>query len=502
MSPREDARARVREAGGEELLERLDHLDGRARVTRISPERPRAPDRTTHTDADVVIAGGGLWSLLAAILAARGLRVVLVERARAAQAHREWNASDQELGALVRAGVVDRPTLERLVVARYARGVCRFDGGSAYEVQGVLDCAVDASGLLAHGRALAERRGVRILDGHEVFAHTSGPTAVRVAARSSSGRVDLVARCLVDARGASSPYATADLACPTVGGVVRGLEAGDGPGAMPADTGEILVTTEGADGGRQHFWEAFPGRPRETTVYLFYYATADEPRSLADLYARFFADLPRYKRGDARLLRPTFGVIPGWSRLRPAPRAPDPRVVLVGDAAARHSPLTCCGFGATLRSLIPAADAIVALATTGPGGAPSSVVDDAPVHAVTGALARVMAARTFQGDELNRVLDAAFGTLHAMGPDAYRRLLRDESEPAEALRFVRATAARHPAVWRHVIRALGPWAALRWAVGLAGAARPRGNAAARGDRREGRTAVPLPRGGAGDERAQ
>ena len=461
----------MRDAGGAELLERLDHLDGTRGASRGSSEgSPPAPQPGSACDFDVLIAGGGLWSLLAPLLASRGLRVAVLDCARAGQAHREWNASGPELRALVDAGLVDEATLERLVVARYDHGICRFAGGGTYPVSGVLDHAVDAGPLLAHGRALAERRGVTVLDGHAVVSHASGATAVRVRVRPSSagvaGTVDLTARLLVDARGASSPHASADLVCPTVGGVLQGLAMGPGPDEIDPRVGEILVTTGGIENGRQLVWEAFPGRPGETTVYLFHYARAGEPLALAELYAQFFEKLPGYKRGDARLVRPTFGFIPGWSRLSPAPRPPDPRVVLVGDAAARHSPLTYCGFGATLRSLVPAAAAI----ERSLGGAPVDlrcVVDDTPTHALTGALARVMAETNCRGDELNRLLDAAFKTLHEMGGRYYAELLRDELSPADFLVFLRRTAARHPAAWRSVMTALGPWGAGRWAAGLA-----------------------------------
>ena len=468
--PVEAARDRVRAAGGADLLERLDHLDARRAERRRREMSPRAPVPGDSVDFDVVVAGGGLWSLLAPLLAARGLRVAVLDRARAAQSHREWNASGPELRALVRAGLVDDAGLERLVVARYDHGVCRFAGGGTYPVRGVLDHAVDAGALLAGGRALGEARGVTYLDRHAVVAHAAGPTAVRVRAATAGGSRELAARILVDARGAASPYASADLVCPTVGGVLRGLVEGSAPDEVDPRVGEILVTIDGVEDGRQEIWEGFPGRAGETTVYLFHYAGAGEPLSLAALYARFFEKLARYKRGDAVLVRPTFGFIPGWSRLSPAPRPPDARVVLVGDAAARHSPLTYCGFGATLRSLQRAADAIA-----GAAGAPGAldpralacVVDDAPAHAATGALARIVATAAGDPGAMNRLLDAAFGALQAMGEDAYARLLRDEMPVAELVGFLRRIAVRHPAAWRHVSAGLGPWAAARWAAGVA-----------------------------------
>jgi lycopene cyclase CruA len=466
----ERARGLVRDAGGDVLLERLEHLDGvrsAPRATRLADPALRPPATGDALHTDVVVAGGGLWSLIAPLLASRGLSVCVVERARAGQAHREWNASARELDALAACGLVDRATLERLVVAKYRRGTCRFAGGKEYPVRGVLDRAVDAGELLAHGRAAAERSGVTFLDGHEVIAHAASADGVRVQVRERSGRTfEIGARVLVDARGTASPYATADLICPTVGGVLEGLEEGDAPDAIDPTTGEILATVDGVEDGRQHVWEAFPGRPRQTTVYLFYYARADAPAegtSLLALYARFFATLGTYKRGDARLVRPTFGYIPGWSRLSPAPRAREARVVLVGDAAGRHSPLTYCGFGSALRSFARTADDVAGRTE----GRPPDVARDEPVHALTGALAHLMASGVLHGDALNRLLDAAFATLHDLGEDAYAALLQDQMRPAEFVSFLRATARRHPAVWRHVMAGLGPWDAARWGAGVA-----------------------------------
>jgi lycopene cyclase CruA len=462
-----DARARVRESGGDELLERLDHLDALRGSSPSPQECPPGPDRGARADFDVAIVGGGLWSVLAPVLAARGARVAVFDRARVGVAHREWNASGPELRALVDAGVVSDSELAELIVACYDHGICTFHGGASYPVVGVLDHAVDAGGLLARARAVAEARGAEIFDGHALVSHASGPTAVRLRFGTGEGaKREITASLMVDARGMASPYATADLVCPTVGGVLRGLAEGDGPDEISPKVGEILATVEGVEAGRQHVWEAFPGRTGETAVYLFYYARSNERTSLADLYARFFATLPGYKRGDAKLMRPTFGFIPGWSRLTPPPRAPDRRVVLVGDAAARHSPLTYCGFGAMLRSLVPAADAITRMLDG--GGEPSQVVvHDAPVHALTGTLAHMMAARVFEGEEVNTLLDAAFRTLHEMGNEPYANLLRDEMLPSSFVDFLRRTAGRHPAVWGKIVRGLGLRVVGRWSLGLA-----------------------------------
>ncbi|MGK4007486.1 lycopene cyclase [Sorangium sp. So ce1036] len=481
-----EARERVRAAGGDALLARLTHLDGArgAPAPRPGPAL-RAPDRGARADYDVVIAGGGLLLLLAPLLASAGLRVAVLDRARVGAAHREWNAGTAELEALSASGLLAKDEVERLVVARYVEGLCRWHGGGTYPVRGALDHAIDAAGLLAAARARAEALGVALLDGHALVEHAEGPDAVALAvAEAAPGAAEgapsaapgaagarpraLSARLLVDARGAASPYATADLVCPTVGGVLTGLAEGDGPRRIRPDVGEILATTEDVEEGRQHVWEAFPGRPGETTVYLFYYARAGDvgPGALLSLYARFFRLLPRYKEGDARLVRPTFGFIPGWTRLTAAPRAPGRRVRLVGDAAARHSPLTFCGFGASVRELATTA-ADLARAVEDPG-APRAA-RDAPVHSGTGALAALMArpAGGARAGEMNALLDTAFAVLHAMGNDAYAALLRDEMQPADFIRFLRETAARRPEVYREVVRALSLRALGRWGAGLA-----------------------------------
>ena len=188
--------------------------------------------------------------------------------------------------------------------------------------------------------------------------------------------------------------------------------------------------------------------------------------ALASLYARFFDTLPSYKEGDASLVRPTFGFIPGWSRLTPAPRGPSPRIVLVGDAAARHSPLTFCGFGSMLRSFTPAAGAIARAVEEG-RAPPRSVIPEDDVHSWTGALATVMASGVLPGPKLNGLLDAAFGVLESMGNDDFENLLKDRMTGRRFTEFLRQTGARHPVVYREVMRALGPMAAARWGVRLA-----------------------------------
>ncbi|MEO0813697.1 MAG: lycopene cyclase, partial [Myxococcota bacterium] len=301
-----------------------------------------------------------------------------------------------------------------------------------------------------------------------------GSRAVALRLESEGSFRDVTATLMVDGRGASSPYATADLLCPTVGGVLKGLDQGDGPTQINPRVGEILATTEHLEDGRQHIWEGFPVHEDQTTTYLFYYASAKEVQagSLVQLYDRFFTTLPRYKTGDYEMVRPTFGYIPGWSRLSPPPKPPGARVVLVGDSASRHSPLTFCGFGSMLRSIEPAVRHIergLGRRHLAPGEL-ACVVDDAPIHRGTGLLSWMMAhpdRRPGRERELNILLDTAFSTLYDLGQDVYSAMLRDEIAMVDFAKFLHRTSLKRPRVYKDVFGQLGAGFVGRWGVSIA-----------------------------------
>lgn len=465
-----------------EMRERLGHLDvlGQSDAwcnkARALPRLRSAPQQSASFDFDVALVGGGLSLLVAPLLAQRGLSVVVIERAVPGVVHREWNASAQELQVLVDTGLVTSDELERFVVNRYRDSLCRWHGGGTYNVQGVLDCAVDAGALLGHARRKAQKAGVTLLQRAWVGGECAGAHGVALGLWDTQPDADdtppkqvLNVRVMLDGRGVQSPYASADLMCPTVGGVLEGLDEGDGPLRVDSNIGEILVTTDNVAQGRQHLWEGFPARQGQTTVYLFYYARRqDVPvAALTALYRRFMHHLAEYKTGRARLVRPTFGFIPGWSRLTPAPRSPHPSIILMGDAAARQSPLTFCGFGGMLRSLTRICDAAAARAA----GKPTHrvAVNDADVHTGTGALTQLMAhPSTREPARLNGLLNAAFKTLHAMGNDDFSALLKDQMPLETFVQFLYRTSRIHPGVWQDVRTGLGLVNSARWSARVAG----------------------------------
>jgi lycopene cyclase CruA len=331
----------------------------------------------------------------------------------------------------------------------------------------VLDCDVYAERLLDGLRARAEAAGATLLDHHPLQKLSTGEGGVRVTLAPPSGARELTARLILDGLGAASPHAAFDLVCPTVGGVLRGLDEGDGPTQVDPRVGEILVTTEDVEDDRQHIWEGFPGGDGKFTTYLFYYA---EPQSLPahpllELYERFFATRPRYKAGDAEMVKPTYGFIPAYSRLRPMPAARD-RVLLVSDAAGRHSPLTFCGFGSMIRSFLPVADRARELLADDrlDARALATAWREPPGLRVMGGLTLMMVPGRRKGDaaDVNRLLDAAFASLAELGDDVYGAFVRDQIGFSDFMAFMRKTAARRPTIYDEVFAQLSKGELARW----------------------------------------
>ncbi len=439
-----------------------------------------APQRQlSQFDVDVLQVGGGPAVLHALGLRRGGLRVAVADRRRVGCAHREWNISGPELRPLVDSGVVDEATLQRLVVNRYRAGFVQWHGGPRRMVHNVLDHAVDATALMEHLRATAQAWGVTLLDGHAWVDLTVCHNGVVAGFNHGGARVEVVARLLLDATGSGTPFGEFDLVCPTVGAVLSGLEEGDAPDQVDPGIGEILVSLDDARDGVQHIWEGFPGAQGTFTAYLFHYAEPQQlpQRPLSTLFERFFEQLPRYKRGHALPLRPTYGFIPSHTRLRPAVVSPANHVVLVGDAAGRLNPLTFCGFGSLVRSFRGTVRGVEEALDNGRTSQAQlqALWKDPQQLGLMGALALMMVDRgAWRTDPhgVNRLLDAAFAQLESDGPEVFGRFLRDEATVGAVLAFMLRTSRRHPAIFREVLATLTPaemgtwaWRALQGATG-------------------------------------
>jgi lycopene cyclase CruA len=423
-------------------------------------------------DFDVILAGGGLSLIYAAYLARAGLKVAVFDRRKIGCGHREWNISRRELQPLGESGLFPQP--DELIEKEYRQGIVRWHGGATHPVQGVLDCVVSAEKLLDSLRAQAEAAGATLLDFCAFASYKVGRGGVLVQLHQGNETRTLSGRLLIDGLGASSPHAAYDLCCPTVGGVLTGLVEGTAPEEVDPDLGEILISTEGVEEGRQHIWEGFPGVNGRFTTYLFYYVEPNRlpAHPLLELYERFFATRPRYKRGEARLEKPTYGFIPAYTRLRPMPAAPRDRVLLVGDAAGRHSPLTFCGFGSMIRSFLPVARAIVERLESDRLDQRSlaSVWSEPPGLQVMGGLTLMMVpgrGPARDAADINRLLDAAFTTLSEMGNDVYAAFVRDQIGFRDFVTFMRRTAKRRPTIYDEVFSVMSKSEIASWSWRLA-----------------------------------
>lgn len=385
-------------AGGEDWIERLrasypltvaafETMDMRARLRSVAALDQRwaeveqgvagtSAHRVVDTlppcdmEVDLIYAGGGLGLLHALVMRKRyGYRVLLFDRARVGEAHREWNISDSELAALAASGALEPAEIEACVAHRHTTGVVRFHAEtitarpSALWLDGVLDVSLDAGKLLRCARHAFEQAGGIVLDDQIFHGIQAAHTGVAVEIEGSDGARRMIrARLLLDGMGAISPLTLQRYGghpfggvCPTVGSVVSGLERGDQLGQHNPAVGDILVSVADAQDGRQLIWEGFAGYDDTLTVYVFYYdrVPGTGRHSLLDLFEQYFAHLPAYKRPGPRFRhhKPVYGFIPARHTERRVTALPLPGVLPVGDAAALQSPLTFTGFGSHVRNL-------------------------------------------------------------------------------------------------------------------------------------------------------
>jgi lycopene cyclase CruA len=458
---------RTRELLSKETIEHLESLErGFAHKDPITIQAHGGPDGAV--DFDVILAGGGLSLVYGAWLAKQGLKVAIFDRRKIGCGHREWNISRRELAPLEESGLFAKP--DELILQEYRGGFVRWHGGGTHSVSGVLDCVVQAETLLAALRAQASACGATLLDHHELAGYSIGSGGILVHLHNKMMQShQITGRVLLDGTGAASPHAQFDLCCPTVGGVLTDLAEGNAPDEVDPTLGEILVTTEDVEDARQHIWEGFPAPGGRFTTYLFYYV---EPANLPEhpllaLYERFFATRPRYKRGDAKIERATYGFIPAYTRLRPMPASPRDRVLLVGDAAGRHSPLTFCGFGSMIRSFLPVARALVERLETNRLDRRSleSCWREPPGLQVMGGLTLMMvpgrgAAR--DPADINRLLDAAFASLSEMGNDVYASFVRDQIGFKDFIAFMNRTAKKRPTIYDEVFSVMSKGEIAKW----------------------------------------
>lgn len=417
-------------------------------------------------DWDVIIAGATLGVFIAALLARRGLRVLLLERGLLRGRDQEWNISRAELQCLLELELLTPEQLDACIVSEFNPVRVHFDGGPDWWVRDVLNLGVDPVQLLEQVRQSFLATGGRLEENcpfEQVQVCSTGVT-VQAGDRPWTGRL------LLDAMGHGSPIARQarggqppDALCLVVGTCSRGPGDGDRRDA------DLMASFTPIADRCQYFWEAFPAREGRTT-YLFTYldpaADGPSPRQLLADYQRLLPDYQGWDLNQRTVERLLCGVLPSW-QTSPL-RLPWDRILPVGDSSGLQSPLSFGGFGALLRHLPRLGDGLTeALAQDRLSQRDlQQLLPYQPNLAVTWLFQHSMSLRPGEavGDptRINRLLVAVFGVMVALGDRTLRPFLQDVVRwPGLALTMLLA-GLRHPLIVLRLLPILGPLALGRW----------------------------------------
>lgn len=453
----------------------------------VPPIVQSAPPAAPDSAWDIVIVGGALGALTAAMMARLGYKVALVERIKFGRMNREWNISRSELQTLVDVGLLTSEELETLIAREYQDNFNLFFSGnnppaarsSVLYTPTVLNIAMDCDRLLQLCGEKLLAAGGQIFECTEFEQAFLEPDAVTLKVRDlNTDQVSyLHSRLLIDAMGTASQIAQQmnggqafDSVCPTIGGVVKD---GFDPSVWDQSYGEPLFTNGDTSRGRQLIWEMFPGEGNDLTIYLFYYhqISKDNPGSLLELFEDFFTCLPDYRRCDLDQLiwkKAAFGYIPGRFSRNAQDRLPGcDRILSIGDAASLNSPLIFTGFGSLVRNLPRVTHLLHTtlqhnLVSGDDLGLVNAYQDNL---AATWIFSRGMMAKpqtTLPPYWINSILNAFFGVLKTEPPDQVDDFIKDRGGWLFMTRTILKAGVRMPKIPWWVARAIGLQELLSW----------------------------------------
>ncbi|MEB3251403.1 MAG: FAD-binding oxidoreductase [Cyanobacteriota bacterium] len=417
-----------------------------------------------QVDWDVIIAGGTLGVMLAAVLAQRGWRVALVERGQLRGRAQEWNISRQELGVLVELDLLTETELHQVIASKYNPARIQFSGYDPIWVRDVLNVGVDPVALLALLKQRFLAAGGCLREATGFTRATLHPDGVLV---QTNPNPPLSGRLLVDAMGHGSPLVRQARSgqvpegfCLVVGSCAEGFTANH--------SGDLLVSFTPLRHQCQYFWEAFPARDGRTT-YLFTYLDGDPRRfSLNDLFEEYWQLLPEYQNIALEQLtvkRALFGVFPCYRR---SPlRYPWGRTLAVGDSSGHQSPLSFGGFGAMLRHLQRLTLGIdEALTSDCLGAGPLGLLQPyQPNLAVTWLFQRSMGVGVDQqipDQQINTLLGTIFTAMAGMGEDIMKPFLQDVVQFPALAKTLLVTGLHHPGLVAKIIPHVGLLTLISW----------------------------------------
>ncbi|GIL49896.1 hypothetical protein Vafri_6207 [Volvox africanus] len=398
-------------------------------------------------DYDVVVCGGTLGIFVAASLARRGLRVVVLERGPLRGRAQEWNISRKELLELEHVGVATREELEACVAIEFNPVRVGFawmpeNGGASggtklTEVwtRDVLNLGVRPNALVGLMRQKLEELGGVVLERSALVRWATKPDGV----------------CLV------------------VGTL--------GSGFANNSTADVILTNTPLQPNdanfnlAQYFWEAFPAAsgPTDRTTYMFTYLTADSYRPpLAAMLEDYWRLMPQYQGvelEDITFKRVLFGFFPTFkdTPLRPT----FDRVIQVGDASGLQSPLSFGGFGALTRHLARLTTALAEAVETDALDRESLAL----VHAYNPGLSsswmmqKAMSVRKGEQpppDLINRMLAGNFKAMERLGDPVMKPFLQDVIKFGPMMRTMTAQMLTDPLSIPGLISHVGPMPLLEW----------------------------------------
>eukprot|EP00250_Pteridium_aquilinum_P013578 c21433_g1_i1 orf=668-2395(-) len=422
---------------------------------------------------DAVVCGGTLGIFVAAALALKGFKVVVIEKGRLQGRSQEWNISRKELDELVNYGILSSESLQSAIAAEFNPNRCGFKGSVEVWVEDILNLGISPLKLIELVKMKFLEMGGSILEGLAVAkVNVFNDAAVLTLDDDRT----LHARLVIDAMGNFSPIVRQirwgqqpDGICLVVGTCARGFESNT--------TSDIIYSTHPAipvgQSELQCFWEAFPAGsgPKDRTSYLFAYMDVNpECPSLEQMLETYWDLMPEYQNiqlSNLEIMRVLFGLFPTY-RSSPLPAAFD-RVLQVGDASGIQSPVSFGGFGSITRHLGRLADGISE-------SLEGDLLDKGSLALLNPYMPNLSASWLFQKamsvqtdsvvstDFINTLLATNFQCMQKLGDPVLRPFLQDVIQFGPLAKTLGLVILSRPDILPSIFRQVGFKAILDWVV--------------------------------------
>ncbi|GAX73571.1 hypothetical protein CEUSTIGMA_g1022.t1 [Chlamydomonas eustigma] len=447
----------------------------------------QGPPGVPSPEFDVVVCGGTLGIFVATALAARGLRVAVLERGPLRGRSQEWNISKKEMEELSKFSVLSEEEVQSCIAVEFNPVRIGFHGGANVWTKDVLNIGVSPAKLIDKVKARFQGLGGAVLEevalqGISVFPNSASllvsPNRVVEGDDPLQGRTAVSCKLVLDCMGHGSPIVNQlrwgtkpDGVCIVVGTMASGF--------INNSTGDVIATIDdlSTDKGLQYFWEAFPAGsgPTDRTTYMFTYLDADPLRpSMKQVMDDYWKLMPRYQGvelSDLEFKRVLFGYFPTY---RDSPIQPGfDRVLQIGDASGIQSPLSFGGFGALTRHLGRLTNAVSEAVQ-------HDLLDKSNlsfIHSYNPGLSsawmlqRAMSVRPSDSPPanlINRMLSGNFAAMSKLGEPVMKPFLQDVIQFQPLLQTMAAQMVQDPLSIPQLLAHVGPGPLADWIRHVAG----------------------------------